>query len=132
MTHRSSNDQLLKHISNTISVDETNKHCGKIAPLIVTCGTVHYYYLEMKIDFSERDKVISAMYDCINKILENLPNDMQGMSVTSVQSHLFKIDETNTNKLDDATSDIIHHYVEQLLFMSKYAQHYLQTAVAFL
>uniref|UniRef100_A0A7S4ALR7 Uncharacterized protein n=1 Tax=Pseudo-nitzschia australis TaxID=44445 RepID=A0A7S4ALR7_9STRA len=73
-----------------------------------------------------------CMFDYINEILNGLPDDVCGTAATPGQPHLFKVDETNTDKLDTETADLFHHYTAQLLFLSKGAGPNIQTAVAFL
>ena len=61
------------------------------------------------------------MYYYINKILlESLSDDMWGTSAAPMRSYLFKVDKTNTDKLDTAMSDLFYHYsTVQILFLSK-------------
>ena len=109
-----------------------NKYYGKTAPLSTITYELVHDYLEMRIDYSEKSKFIITMYDYINKILESLLDDVHGISATSVRNHIFKIDKTNTDKLDETISDLFHHYTTQLLFLSKWTRADPQTAMAFL
>ena len=72
------------------------------------------------------------MYDYINEIIDSLPDDMRKTTAAPTQSHLIKVNETNTNKLDAGTVDLFHHYTAQLLFFSKHVRPDIQTVVAFI
>ena len=102
----------------------------KIAPLTITRGRVHDY-LGMRIDYSQKDKVIITQYDYINDILTSLPDDMKGTAVQPARKYLFTVNE-DAIKLDTKTADLFHHYTAQPLFLSKRARPDLQTAIAFL
>jgi hypothetical protein len=104
---------------------------GKEAPLTVTRGKVHEY-LGMTIDFSDPGKVKFTMIDYIQRLLDEAPADMDGISPTPASLHLFTINETNPVKLDEATSQTFHHLVAKLLFLCKRTRPDTQTGVAFL
>ena len=87
----------------------------------------------MTINFSEPGKVIFTMYDYINNIIDSLPDDMKGSSVSPAGDHLFKMDKGSAAKLNKKEAQqLFHHYTAQLLFLAKRARPDLQTAVAFL
>ena len=111
-------------------IEKLNKRYGKVAPLTITRGDVHDY-LGMTIDFSEKNRVMFTMYDYINDILDAVPPDMEGTSISPAGDHLFKINH-NGVRLSESRKSIFHHHVAQLLFLSKRARPDLQTAVAFL
>ena len=52
---------------------------GKTDPMLVTWGDLHQQYLlGMTIDFRKRGEVQITMYDYIQKMLNNLPENMKG------------------------------------------------------
>ena len=105
---------------------------GKEAPLTVKCRKVHNY-LGMTINFSDPGKVKFTMIDYIEKLLEEAPVDIDGVSPTPAGLHfLFHINETNPTQLDEATSQTFHHFVAKLLFLCKQTHLDIQTGVAFL
>ena len=103
---------------------------GQEGPLTVTRGQVHDY-LGMTLDFSIPHKVQIQMYDFINKMLEDLPIDMDGTVRMPATEHLFTVNPTPKPSLEE-TAVMFHHNVAKLLFLCKWAQPDLQTAVAFL
>ena len=112
-------------------IAKLRKYYGKVAPLTERRGKVHEY-LGMTIDYSTQDKVTFKMFDYITDIIESLPDDMKGSAISPASNFLFRVDETNMNKLDKQGMELFHHYTAQLLFLSKRARPDLQTAVAFL
>ena len=76
----------------------------------------------MRIDYTKEGKLLFKIHDCINEILESLPEEMMGVSATPTRSHLFKRDHTNTEKLDEITANLVDHYTVQLIFLAKQAR----------
>jgi hypothetical protein len=103
---------------------------GKEAPLTVTRGKEHDY-LGMTLDYREDGKVKILMIDYIQKMLAELPDDMNGEAATPAANHLFEVDES-ADKLDEETAQLFHHNVAKLLFLCKRARPDVQAAVAFL
>jgi hypothetical protein len=93
-------------------------------------GKVHEY-LGMTIDYSEESVVKFTMYDYLEDILAESPDDMKGVAVTPAHSKLFQVN-SECDKLDTKTMDWFHRTVARLLFASKRARPDLQTAVAYL
>jgi hypothetical protein len=69
--------------------------------------------------------------DYIQDMLDEIPSDMDGESATPAGEHLFTVNE-NPVPLDEATSQMFHTNTAKLLFLSKRARPYVQTAVAYL
>jgi len=88
-------------------------------------------YLGMCIDYMEKGKVKTSMYDYIEKILAELPTDMNGVSMTPAALHFFNIDD-GAEKLDEERAQLFHHLVAKLLYLSRRSRQDIQTAVAFL
>jgi hypothetical protein len=93
-------------------------------------GKVHEY-LGMTIDYSEENVVKFTMYDYLEDILAESPDDMKGMAVTPAHSKLFQVNQ-ECEKLDAKNIDWFHRTVARLLFASKRARPDIQTAVAYL
>ena len=114
----------------TSIIDIIEAEFGKEAPLTKTRGKVHEY-LGMTIDYSTEGKVRFSMIDYVEGMLEELPDDMSGESVTPASNYLFEVDD-ECEKLDAETADMFHHNTATLLFLCKRARPDIQPAVAFL
>jgi hypothetical protein len=73
-----------------------------------------------------------TMIDFIEKMLEEIPNDMGGNKTTPAQDHLFKVNEEDPEKLDEQKRMIVHRHTAKLLFLSQRARPDVQTATSFL
>ena len=62
-------------------IEKIQHEFGQESPITVTRGKKHDY-LGMEIDFSTVGKVIFTMVNYIDEMLEELPEDMGGISVT--------------------------------------------------
>ena len=85
----------------------------------------------MTINCSSTDKLILSIVDYIENILDDIPEDMKGESATPVAHHLFDIAEDAT-KLSRTNVDIFHHFVVQILYLSKRACLDIHLAVSLL
>jgi hypothetical protein len=102
---------------------------GKEAPVTITCRKVHEY-LGMTINYSSvKEKVKITMVSYIQGMLEELPPDMAGKSVTPAATHLFQVNKDADDLLDKPTAQFFHHNVAKLLFLCKRARPDIQTAV---
>jgi len=63
---------------------------GQESPLVTSQGK-KIEYLGMCIDYTMRGKVKISMYDFIDKMLAELPSDINGVSTTPAALHLFNI-----------------------------------------
>jgi hypothetical protein len=104
---------------------------AKHKPLTVRRGVLHDY-LGMTIDFSKKGKVMITMIDFIEKMLEEVPEDMNGNKQTPSQEHLFKVNDEDPEKLDESNRMIVHRHTAKLLFLSQRARPDVQTATSFL
>ena len=71
------------------------------------------------------------MIDYIGNMLDNIPEYMKGESSTPAAHHLFDIVEDAT-KLSQADPELFHHFLAQLLYLSKRVRPEIQIAVYFL
>ena len=126
-------DLKISHVDST-AVDNVisllHNEFGQEGPLTVTRGLVHDY-LGMTLDFKILQKVQIQMFDFIDKMLKDLPADMDGTARTPAAEHLFTVNPT-PKPLPEDTAVLFHHNVAKLLFLCKRARPDLQTAVAFL
>ena len=103
---------------------------GQESPLVMSQGKT-IEYLGMCIDYTEKGKVKISMYDYIDKMLAELPSDMNGVSTTPAGTHLFNVDD-GAEKLHEDKAQLFHHLVAKLLYLSRRSRQDIQTAVAFL
>ena len=100
-------------------------------PLKATCGALHDY-LGMNINCSNHGEVSFNMIPYLQKVLNEFPEKITGVSSTSAADHLFKIrDPKEAQLLPEQQAISFHHTTAQLLFLS-YTPRDIQTAVAFL
>jgi hypothetical protein len=71
------------------------------------------------------------MTDYVWKVLEEMPDDMDGTATLPAADHLFRI-EKDIEILDETRSDFYHATVAKLLFLCKRGQPDIQTAITFL
>ena len=64
-------------------------------------------------------------------MIDNIQEDIKGESATTTAHHLFEIAEDAT-KLSQADADLFHHFLAQLLYISKRARPDIHKAVSFL
>jgi hypothetical protein len=86
----------------------------------------------MTIDFSIKGKIMITMIDFIEKMLEEIPEDMKGEKQSPAQDHLFKVNEEDGIKLEEKIRAIVHRYTSKLLFLSQRARPDVQTATSLL
>ncbi len=126
-------DLKISHVDpkvNTNTIAQINEEFGKEAPITVTRGKIHDY-LGMTLDYSEKGKVKIKMIDYVEKLLADLPEEMDGEAPSPAADHLFTVDE-NQSKVDEKRAQFFHTYVAKTLFLCKRSRPDLQTAVAFL
>jgi len=103
---------------------------GQESPLETSQGKT-IDYLGMCIDYTVKGKVKISMYEYIDKMLAELPSDMNRVSTTPAALHLFNVDDS-ARKLDKDGAQLFHHLVAKLLYLSRRSRQDIQTAVAFL
>jgi hypothetical protein len=85
----------------------------------------------MKLDYSEKGKVKIEMLDYVEKMIADLPDEMDGEAPSPAANHLFTVDDKHT-KVNEKKAQLFHTYVAKKLFLCKRARPDLQTAVTFL
>ena len=96
--------------------------------MIITWGKVHKY-LEMTIYYSSPGELIFSMINYIRRILENITEDMKAESATPSAHHLFDIAQ-DAKKLSQADADLFHHFLAQLIYLSKRVRPDIQISVS--
>jgi len=128
------NDLKISHVSPAVVtgvIEQLNAKLGALSLLTVTHGKVHDY-LGMMLDYLTPGKVRVTMTNYIVNMLDELPDDIDGVVITPAVSCLFDINTTNPELLDQETRDMFHANVAMLLFLSKHAWPDIQTAMGFL
>jgi hypothetical protein len=116
-------------IDNVLS-DLNNKFGTSKKPLAATTGDVHDY-LGLTIDYSNKGKVVFTMYDYLEDIIGEMPDDMNETAPTPASDNLFDVDD-GSPLLNEKESDFFHRTTARLLFAAKRARPDLQVAVAYL
>ena len=94
-------DNIINHLNNIYGSE------GGL--LAASYGNIHGY-LGMTIDWSVDGKVIFTMYNYLEDILAEAPDDFDGENVTPVVSDLFQVNEA-CRKLDTPMADMFHRFV---------------------
>jgi hypothetical protein len=115
---------------NTNIINKINDEFGKEAPLTITRGKIHDY-MGMTLDYSEKGKVKIKMLDYVDKMLADLPSEMDGEAPSPASNRLFTVNDDQT-KVGEKKAQFFHMYVAKTLFLCKRTRPDLQTAVAFL
>ena len=132
MVHRSQltimwhvDDLKISHVDKEVLEDLLKQLDGafrKDGPLTIHRGKKHDY-LGMWLQVQ--------MFNYIDNMLDDLPDNMCGMVTSPAADHLFSVSDTG-KKLTREQSEMFHHNVAKLLFLCKRARPDIQTAVAFL
>jgi hypothetical protein len=72
------------------------------------------------------------MQDCIEEMLAETPDDVDGEAGTPASLHLFTAQDGPGGLLDEDGAELFHHHTAKLLFLSRRARPDIQTAVSFL
>jgi len=71
----------------------------------------------MKINYRQKGKVKFSMYKYIEKMLEELPANMEGIATTPASSYLLNTDPGCKN-LCEQQGQFFHHLVAKFLYLS--------------
>jgi hypothetical protein len=91
---------------NTDIIKRINEEFGKEAPITITRVKVHDY-LGMTLDYSERGKVKIKMMYYVDKMLADLPAEMDGESPSPAANHLLTVNDDQI-KVDEKKSQLFH------------------------
>jgi hypothetical protein len=70
----------------------------------------------MTLDYSEKGKVKIKMLDYVDKMLADVPAEMDGESPSPAANHLFTVNDDQT-KLGEKKAQFFHTYVEKPMFL---------------
>ena len=105
-------DKIIDHLNDIIGGDKEL--------LAASYGKIHEH-LVMTIDWSIGGRVIFTMYDHLEDILAETPDDFNGEDVTPAVSDLFQMDKA-CRKFDTQKVDLFHCFVARFLYMAKRAK----------
>jgi hypothetical protein len=100
------------HVSedvNTNIIKRINDEFGKEAPMTITRGKVHDY-LGMTLDYSEKGKVKIQMLNFVDKMLADLPDEMDGEAPSPAANHLLTVNDDQI-KVDEKKAQFFYTYV---------------------
>ena len=118
--------EVLKEFANQL-----RKEFGKEHELRKNIGNLHDY-LGITIDYSIKGKVVFTMFDYLEDIIVECPDDLKKATlIFPANDNLFKPNE-NSPYLDNKKSDLFHRITARLLFAAKRARPDIQVCVAFL
>ena len=126
-------DLKISHVDKEVLEDLFKQLDGAFrndGPLTIHRGKKHDY-LGLWLDYSLDGKVQVQMFDYIDNMLADLPEDMRGTVTSPAADHLFTVNDTG-KKLSREQAEMFHHNVAKLLFLCKWACSDIHTAVAFL
>ena len=126
-------DLKISHVDKEVLEDLLKQLDGafrKNGPLTIHRGKKHNY-LGMWLDFSLDRKVQVQMFDYIDNMLGDLPEDMCGTVTSPAPDHLFTVSDTG-KKLTCEQLEMFHHNIANLLLLCKRVRPDIQTAMAFL
>ena len=107
-------DLKISHVEKRVVdhiIDKLNRKFGEYSPLSTSSGK-KLEYLGMMLDYTAKGKVTLLMYEYIDKMLAELPSDMNGVSKTQAVGHLFNINPDAT-KLPEDIAQLFHHLVSK-------------------
>ena len=104
---------------------------GRDTPLTVSRGQVHDY-LGMTLDFRKKGEVQINMEHYIDMMLQDAPEDMEGVATTPAASYLFKVNGKDPQHLGTEKKKVFVHLVMQGLYLSQRGRPDIRTAIAFL
>ena len=99
----------LSHVSQTTIddvIDDLHAVFGKDKKMSMSYGKVHKY-LGMTMNWSDNNIVKFTMYDYLEDIPLEAPDEMDGTDVTPAAQHLFHVDEDSPD-VDDKTANFFH------------------------
>jgi len=112
-------DLKISHINKNVVEDIIrllSERFGKEIPHSNARGKV-LEYLVMTLDYMTKGKMKISMYEYIEKLLTELPSDINGLVKTPAASHLFNVNKDMT-KLPDKSAQLFQQLVYKLLYLS--------------
>ena len=124
-------DDIMATCENDFELTRLFSYLGDIygPRLTMTKGNKHEY-LGVTYELEDTEVAVS-MFQFIDEMLEEFPEEIKSSSATPAADHLFKIREDG-KRLSEEQASLFHHFTAKLLFLSGRARRDIQTAVAFL
>ena len=113
--------------------DIINKLETKFGKMTIIRGKLHTF-VGMDIELTEDKKVIFFMKEYIRECIEAFEqtgDKIKGKGNTPATNTLFEVNK-NVNELDSEKSEVFHHIVSKLLYVSKRARIDIDLAISFL
>ena len=85
----------------------------------------------MTINYNTKVNVVFTMFDYIQDVLDNSPEEFHGRAETPVANHLFDVGK-DSEKINKEDGSLFHNLVSKLPYLSKKASPDIQTSVSFL
>jgi uncharacterized protein YeaC (DUF1315 family) len=127
-------DLKISHVETSVVDDmikSIKQEFGQKLDVTVRRGKVHDY-LGLRIDFSEKGRVILSMYDFIAELLKETPEELlKGPAKSPASNYLFHVNAA-ARKLDNESAVLYHHLTAKLLYLSKRTRPDLLPTVSFL
>ena len=99
-------------------------------PMTLKRGNKHTY-LGMNMDFTERGTVKVSMTGYIDETVYELPEYFTTPVVSPAAEHIFKINTSGNNLIEDNTI-LFHRIVAKMLFVRKFYKPYIHPTIAFI
>ena len=113
-------DLKISHVESEVVdgiLNKLDKRYGKESPMVTTRGNIRDY-LGMTLDYNIGGKVQITMFEYIDKIIEELPMELNGEPTYPAANHLFEVHD-NGIKLKPEQKDLFHEFVAKLPFLGK-------------
>ena len=75
-------------------------------------------YLGTNIDYNTKGKVVFIMFDYIQDVLDEFPEELHGQVETTAANHLFDVDK-ESKKLNMEYGSLFNHLLVKLLYLSR-------------
>jgi hypothetical protein len=123
-------DLKVSHMKKSVVVEILKAIEAKFGTLKITHGK-HHTYLGMDITFKDNGTLQVRMKEYLKEAIVASGEDVSKRVSTPAQRNLFEIDETS-KKLSTDKSDLYHHIVAKLLYVSKRCRLDIQLTIGFL
>ena len=126
-------DLKISHIDENVVSDVINKIEAKFGKMTVKRGKTHTF-VGMDIEFTSKGTVSILMKEYIKECMdayEEAGGEVKGRGNTPATDTLFILDE-ESEQLDENKSEVFHHIVSKLLYVSKRARIDIDLTISFL
>ena len=115
-------DLKISHVdSNAVGdiIELSDKEYGQDpeTPLTVHFGKMHNY-LGMTIHYNTKGKVVFTMFDYIQDVFDEPPEEFHGQTETPAANHLFDVDKESEN-MNKENGSLFNQLLDKLMYLSK-------------